>query len=855
MVHSRLRSGVFCTFLLAVSLIIPGQARAADDADSPATLTGVAQAQADQCEATLEAPDATTTGPKRVPRRKAAVESEAAPAQAQTWTLKSFLVTDPERNLAVQHPFTIANAAEKAYAMIMHEPAREALDPLYRVKPVKIYPMLAGEHAAAGGRMVVGQEESIAAFVSFLHSAARGDRSGKTLGFPGPAGTGKTELLYVLDNLERNLGKEAKYKQLSYRFKNLAKIPYLKSLFKWDGGKPVTEYVNPDLARSPFTLLRPDMQEAVLGYARPRIQSKWNMTISDGWEDPEPKSQEILRAIFEYKFPQIAEGTMTVDDLTEDQYLDTLNEFVVIVPKQLVQPLASEPNIIRAQTDNPNYQALFVRPNLGRLNAYGDQSALGVDYSGKIMQQDGRLLMFDELFRNPGEFLNILLEVIQNHIAEVDYGRPVRLDVVPIWNSNDESIERSSEDNAIKALINRTDARSMRSLLASSQIESVIMFQIGLNKFKMRKLGETEIKPFVHSEVYPPTDAFGRTYSAHGRYAIYYEMDGQDILLAPYTLNYIAWLASATRFVTDIQKIGKYAGELNMVRANPSLFTDAINRLKISLGEKTPERADLMELSRVRYLVNEGEGGIDARSIETWFKEALEIAKNSGKNVLTPNMVDKAFQKLLDEKSIKPGKETLRAEWQILRERVKLELLLPKLDQEVKAIVSGDGSKAERMYDQVEKEFIALASDQDATEVIPEDGSQRLPVRRDILEEIRGVYRQKFGRDFQPTFLLRQLAGARRGAQPARDPDLLEAVRIFISRHESATADYVSAFDSFYRGDSVDPNVRQRVAEVEPVLAAYGYNLDSFKEAVAFMAQLQGAEQLARKRQQQQQQP
>jgi hypothetical protein len=210
------------------------------------------------------------------------------------------------------------------------------------------------------------------------------------------------------------------------------------------------------------------------------------------------------------------------------------------VPKTLVQPLQNEPNIIRAQTDNPNYQSLFVRPNLGRLNAYGDQSALGVDYSGKIVQQDGRLLMFDELFRNPGEFLNILLEVIQNHMAEVDYGRAVHLDIVPIWNSNDESIERSAEDNAIKALINRTDARPMRSLLPANQIEAVIMFQIGQKKFKMRKLDETELKPLDYPEVYPSTDANGRTYSAHGRYALYYELDGKEILIAPYTLNYIA---------------------------------------------------------------------------------------------------------------------------------------------------------------------------------------------------------------------------------------------------------------------------------------------------------------------------
>lgn len=817
-------SGVqrFALILVSAILILPLTSGAAEDSQK-VTKSG----QRAECERQLEV-------------------SANAPARV-AWTLKSFFDADPEKNLAIKHPFSIANAAEKAYAMIMHVPPRDALDPLYRVSPIKVYPMLSGEHPATEGRMVVGQEDSIAAFVAFLASAARGDRNGKTLGFPGPPGTGKTELLHVLANLEKNLGREDKYKQFSYRWKNLKNIPYLSPLLKSRDGKLLTEYFDPDLPRSPFTLLRPDMQSKILKSVRGAVRSKYGVVISEGWMYPEPKSAEIIRQIFAHHFPEIAEGLMTVEDLSEDQYLETLSKYVVIVPRRQLRPIRPEPDIIRAQTDNPNYQALIAAPNIARAHLFpnGFQNPLAVDYTGKIVQQDGGLLMFDELFRNPPEFLNLLLEIIQNHTAENEYGQPLKMDMVPVWNANDESIERSTEDNAIKALLNRTDSPAMRSLLAPAQIEAVMPFQVGLDRFKMRKLDETEMKEFQHSEVYPATDSHGKTHSAHGRYALYYDLDGTDVLIAPYTLDYMAWLASATRFVVDQQKLSNYAGELNLVRANAGILSNPVDRVRIAIGDKVPERADLMELSRVKDLLNEGDAGITARDMETWLKASIDLAAQRGKKVITPLLVDQVFQHLLDKKRIKVQKDEIRARWQVIRSAIKLNLLLPKLDQEVKAIVSGDGQRAERIYDEVEREFIAVATNSSATEVIPEDGSQRIHINKDRLEEIRTIYRRKFGKEFEPSFLLRQLAGARRG-QPNRDPDLLESVRIFLARHEAATADYIGAFDSLYRGDSVDPSVRNKAAEVEPLLSRYGYNLESFKEAVAFVAQLAKEEKRAR---------
>lgn len=778
------------------------------------------------------------TGKKSVARRKSSgrqATQEAASNGQRTYTLRSFFAGEAE-NIAIRHPFVLANAAEKVYSMLTAAPAREAVDPLYRVKKVMVHPMLAGEHPAAGGRMVVGQEESIHTFIQFLGSIARGDRSGKAIGFPGPAGTGKTELLYVEANIEQNLGKIDQYKQFSYRFKNLDQIPFLRNMYRFDKeGTPNLRFIDPNMPRSPFTLLREDMQDEILAETLPKIRAKWNMTISKGWKKPEPKTRDILRAIFEYERPEIAEGSLMVEDLSREEYLQILEKYVVIVPKALLKP-KSEAQIIRAQTDDPNWQALFAAPNLSRMPFY-QNSALGVDYNGLIFQQDGGLLMMDELYRNPPALLNVFLEIVQNRIAQTDFGEPVELDVVPVWNANDESIELAMQDQALKASLDRTERNPMRLLLPPNQIEAVSLFQVDIDRFNMRKLDSTEVVPLEYSLVYGTPDQTGQTNSAYGRYALYYKAAGQDILIAPLALNYMAWLASASRFVVDQNKLREHKNELNLISANPSLFTNPITRLRIALGDQTVEMAERMELSRLKDLLHEGENGISSRDVETWLKAALNMAVEQGKTVVTPRMIDHAFGEALDRGKIQPPRGEVRAYWQLLRKQVKMELLLPRLEKDVKSILSGDGERAERVYDEVEREMIEISSNPDAREVIPDDGSQSMAINHARLKEIREIYREKFGRDFNPNFLLKNLRAAQRG-EHVRDGQLLEAIRLFLARHDSMTADYISAFNDLYHGKNNDPAVVEKAGQVESLLARYGYDPASFRDAVMLVSQL-----------------
>lgn len=757
----------------------------------------------------------------------------------RAWTLADFFSDDEASNLALSHPFTVANAAEKAYALLTYKPPQKTKDPLYNIKPTQVYPLLTGD-PLAGGRMVIGNEEALDSLVSFIGSKARGDRSGKAIGFPGPAGTGKTELLYVIDQVERNLGRtEDKFRQFSYRWVGLDKVPALKKMFIFDKatGEPNYRFIDPDMPRSPFTLLRDDMKASILAKLLPKIRQKWNMTISKGWTKTEPKSAAIITAILEDTYPEIAEGLIKVSDLTEEEYLGAISKYIVIVPKEVVQQKV-EPQIIRAQSDDPNFEALFARPNLLRQAFYagGKFKDLGVDYVGQVFQQDGGLLMFDELYRNSGPFLNILLEVKQNAMVQTDYGDPVEIDAVPIWNSNDESIEQAKQDQALKASIDRDEPNPMRLLLDPEQIEKTALFQVEINKFSQRLLSETGITPLVVNEVYPAPDADGKTTTAYGRYALYYRTEDQNILIAPMTLNYMAWVAAATRYETDRQKMAQFQRELNLVARDPSLFTNPITRLKIILGEREINGAEKAEFYKISKLLEEGRNGISARDIETWIKKAINIAIREHKGVVTPRMMDQALEEALNGE-IKPANGQIRAYWLTIRQAVKLEILLPRIAQDVRNIISGDGDKANRVYDEVEREFIELAQSPDASRVQPDDGSQPIIINRARLAKIKEKYRERNGREFSPNFLFRNLRGARNGS-PGRDAQLLEAVRDFVAEQETMTTDYISAFNAFYEGKNTDPTMSEKVAMIESSLAQFGYDQASFREAVAFTEQL-----------------
>ena len=781
----------------------------------------------------------------------------AGPRLATTnpWTLDSFFDSDPDKNLALKHPLVLANAAEKAYALIMHRAPRVALDPLYKVRQVQIFPMLAGEDDATGGRRVVGQEFALESFVAFLHSAARGDRMGKTLGFPGPAGTGKTELFYVLDRIERTLGQQDKYKTMSYRFRNLYKLPRYHKITRYSEGPGGTkiaqqEFFNPEFPRSPFTLLRPDMQKKLLDDLRPKIKGRFNILISNSWTEPEPKTREFIREIFEHEYPEIRDGRASIDDVPAEDYLRILNEYVVIVPRETVRPRRIEAMMLDPQSENANIGAWYASENMGRKLEWTADSEMAFDYTGKIYKFDGQLLPYNELFRNPGELLNMQLEMFQNQIAMGDVGFPVHMDTFAIWNANDESIEESKGKAAVKAIRDRTESRPMRLLVHPNQIEAVIPLQVGAGQFRMRRLDteDAPVVPFEHQIVYPAVDATGRTETARGRYALYYVMDGAEYLVSPYTLNFMAWMISASRLVTEKSKFEPFAQMVDLRDGNDNLWFDPINRVRALIGDYNATKIELQTLFSLHGMLKEGAEGISTRDTETWIKQMLAVAHQKDTRVLTPRIANLVFIDLLRNGGFQDTNHKVAAYWYNLRKAVAQDMLLPRLRDDVRTIMSGEGNQADRIYEEFIHEM----------EMEAEDRSGRTPEELGInvgrRDKIKELYKKvSNGREFNFAMITRLMREAPGGEiKNSRDRDLLQAIRELLADSEKITTSHIAELDRYYRRLSDNPEIRQKDAEITGTLPSFGYDKPSFREAVEMVAQLQAdvdREELAKKKQ------
>ncbi|MBK8201356.1 MAG: hypothetical protein IPK68_03170 [Bdellovibrionales bacterium] len=742
---------------------------------------------------------------------------------------------DLAENPAVKFPFLVMNSAERAAALIYSTPPQRSRDPLFKRRPVEIFPTLSGVLPESENRGVVGQEGPIAAVVQFIVAKANGQNVGKSPGLPGPAGTGKTEFLVALDELQKNLPKKRPiFREYTYVWKDLDKIPSLAQL-------RVPALVSPQIPRSPFTLLRSDFQNEIFGEVLPQIRGRHKFIVSNGWTELEPHSVFYLTALFHHYFPKYRLGTGSIDDLSREEYLwflGKLNEHVVIVPRSSVVAESKEPLMIRAQPLEANLTRIFAAPNMRNAANLGANHPLATDYTGSFFRADGRPVGVDELYRNGPDMLNALLEVVQNGIVQTDYGQAVLTDSLVIWTSNNESIAKASEDQALKASLDRAEKNHMNLLISPDQIEQIaVTRQIGAHMFEMRALESNERVPYSALDIYPLPDAEGKTATAYRRYALYYKGGvNRGTLVSPLTLNYMSWLASATRMVVDVPSLRKHQSELSLVTANPSQFLDPIYRLKVILGEIDPSSdAELVELSRMHLLLNEGDQGISSRDLETWLRYVVQVSQE--KNIaITPLLADIAFQELLDSSKIKPEKFETRAHWQSLRRRIKFEMLLPRLANDVRIIISGEGEKSDRIYDEISRELIELANYPEADYVSSDSGAQKIAINKDRLQRIFAIYQQKNNLRFEPKFLLRTIKGA--GKASVRDAKLMEAVRQFLADEDSRTADYISAFDTYYRGETNDPTIVEQVGRSERMLSKYGYDVAAFQQAVGFVAQM-----------------
>ncbi len=743
------------------------------------------------------------------------------------------------QNPIVKFPTLVMSAAQKYLQLVNISSPVKIKDPVFKVTDVHVYPAFSGQLNIPGTGMIVGQYHAVEALVSHISSAARGEKGGKIFGAIGPSGTGKTEMFNVLDGIRRELTKSnPQFYEFSFKWKDLHNIPALRGLTPKMGGEVGFSEIDPDIKRSPFTLLRDDMQQDIIEAIRPDVEKGLGFKL-EVWYEPAPKDVEIIEQIMKFEDKKIADGSKSIFDMTPEEYLIALQKYVRIVPKSRGKSGASE--IIRALGSNPNFQKLYVEQNPLRMMVYSSQSALAWDYTGKVVQQDGGALIFDEAPRNEKEVLDSLLEVAQNAIAEAD-GPPVHLDIVSMFTGNDESILSARENGDLNAFMDRSHTVPMRLNIHPWEIAKTALLMVGPNKFLMRKLGTgkpEKMEPLDLNKAFPLPETDGTLKGIARRFALYYiyKSDEAPILISPHSIEMLSLTAAITRIVVDPKEFAKFPGEFEKITPQNQYFINPVARLKMILGQDNVNLAVRTELAKLSNLTREGESGISARDMQSWIKESLDMAIKQGFGVLTPEILDAAFSKLLNAGTIKVPNNSLRTSWLHGYSLVKNHFTLPGLHRDLQEIIAGHGQRAERLYDTIIGEIIALSEDANANTWQPDNSapSQSINIKR--LDSIKTKYKEIHNREFTYNFLLRHLAGANR---ETRNPELLTAVEAYLTETELEIADTAKELIAYHSGSNTNPEIQKTVTMIEGRLANYGYDKASFAAALSYWSVLNG---------------
>lgn len=753
-----------------------------------------------------------------------------------------------ENHPVVLHPFTIMNSWERTNAIGKFLPPVAVKKPLFGVGQQVVYPVFHRGLAEADHRLVVGQESSVSAFMSAAGSRANGEKMGIVVGMPGPPGTGKTEIGYIVTALSKNLGKsDSRFRTLSFQWRNLHEIPFLRPLVGLPmnadpKAQPTIKYLAPPMLRSPFTLLREQNQASLLQVAGPKIRQVAGMTVTEGWTEPDPWSKAILQALLEHYFPDFEGGRGTQDDLTDEEYaefLKHLDHHIVVVDREnIAKDSIGNRIVFNPQTGDYNEAHVTGETVIANAYHYGANHVFAFDFAGAIPRADGGVLLFDELFRNEISLRERLLNLFQNSVLQVG-SHSVKLDLAMVWNANDESLAAANSRDANKALNDRSVTAPMRLNLDPVEIESVIPFQVGMNVFRQQKIGGElgDIEPFRFTEIYKTSDSGEQKVSAHGRYAFYYHSDGRNVRFAPFALQYLSWFVSATRLEFNPSKLNEHSGRFTLISQNQGQIVDPLYRMNIILGRIVPDRPALLtELDSMVDLLVLGSDGFSARDVEKLFKSFIFPFVNERERAnITPTLVDAMITKYLNKEAGKVSPVT-RDKYDHLRQRVRLEMLLPALNKEVNMIISGDGARSEKMYDQIVEELLEQAAHPGAKEVTEIDGHPRV-INTERLRKIRELYVKKWNRDLNMAYITQSLRHSGTRGQ-TRDPQLLQVIEEFIAATDALTQSWVTQLREFYDGGNKNPSVAEKAAEIDLNLASYGYDRESFAEAVRFVVQM-----------------
>lgn len=706
-----------------------------------------------------------------------------AEIKTEMHTLLEVVDLDPEQNLMVAHPFSVLDAASRFIAVAQFGGVQEVADPSSPMGRVNYYPIFSAGTRLTDGRAIVGHWRSIHQLVEMIKS--RGDRIPLLVG---PRGTGKTEFSEILGTaLERLTSRHPDFYVYRHTWRGLGAIDSLRDVLAKSGNQ---DGVIPcPINDSPLAILPEGHQKVVLtlaaenvgrivgglanpmtrpchvcAYVRGEILGHFGRAKLASLKDTDRRRLDFLRNKSRrgVKLSEV-EGKEWTDlrnkgELSDDEIVEVLGRHIDI--RRLVFDRSESFPVIDVQPRDVDWHGLVASPHPLIRTFYGPSHPLAWHLNGLLLRANGSGAILDELLRQPEDFKNVALRLLQSREVVIGGMPPVPMDAVFIGISNLEKMQELAKDKGLAAFLDRQDVVPFfwstrpheigRLLLLLMQKKmSVVQQRLGKKVIDGGKETSWGSEAGDLNLLFPTSEPGQPLQGPDLRYKVWIERHGQRIHVSPRVLLFMAQVLGATRISTDpkaAEKVLEAGSPDGILKSNA--FRDVITRLRIYMGEERPPEAQLIELSQLSRRLHEGTFGVSSRDGESWLGQALaEAAKSENGGCLTPQVAIGVLRGLLDTGGIQFPDNQTRTQWELLMKVVAKNLLVRDLKKDIDTAYTRDTGEVDSTYREIVYEIMARHDDLEATHYIDRTTNQRRAINFKRLDAIRKKYKELCGRE------------------------------------------------------------------------------------------------------------
>src|SRR3989338_45800 len=391
---------------------------------------------------------------------------------------------------------------------------------------------------------------------------------------------------------------------------------------------------------------------------------------------------------------------MKKGELTEDEIVDSLAKHIDI--RRLVFDSRSSAPVVDAQPRDVDWGGLVASPNPILRAAKGPGHEMAWHLDGRLPKANGSFLFLDELLRNPKDFRDTMLRVLESRRLTIGGMPAIPLDAWMLAASNRETVAELKSDGGNFAFLDRTRVIPFNWSTRPHEVEKLLLLfaqkQMDVHQQKLgRKVAEAgkpaeawQEEPSNLNLLFPLSEPGKLFQGPDHRYKLWVNRQGQRIHVSPHVLLFMGQVLSSTRIAVDpeaAKKVLDAADPLKII--NSAIFRNPVARLKVYMGEERPVDSQLMELQELSIRLQEGSFGISSRDGETWLETALaEAAKPANGGCLTPHVAIVTFRQLLDQGTLQFPNEEARVRWATLMQAMANAFLVRDLQKDIDAAYS-----------------------------------------------------------------------------------------------------------------------------------------------------------------------